>query len=345
MLVQESKLNQVLEKTIDNKNIFGIVVNIETVDNNFSWINSVGNLDKYSQYAIGSISKMYTTASILRLVSEEKLALQDKISKYLPMDIICNLHVYKGIEYSNDITIEHLLSHTSGLPDYYEEKGEDGRSVVTNIIVGDQFFSINDIISSTKKLKPHFKPGDKGKAFYSDVNFDILGVIIEKVTNKKLKDVFSEYIFKPLALTNTYLYDVCSNNKFSPIYYKSKPLNRPFAISSFSASGGIVSNVEENMKFLKAFFNGDLFPKKYLKNSYNWNRIQWFPLEYGLGLMRCKMSRIMSPIIPAPEIIGHSGSTGTFAFYYPGKNLFIAGAFNQMIKQPFPLIYRLINCF
>ena len=80
MLVQESKLNQVLEKAIDNKNIFGIVVNIETGGNNFSWINSVGNLDKDSQYAIGSISKMYTTAAVLRLVSEEKLALQDKIS-------------------------------------------------------------------------------------------------------------------------------------------------------------------------------------------------------------------------------------------------------------------------
>lgn len=345
MLVQENKLNRILENTVDNKSIFGIAVNIESGDNDFSWINSVGNLEKNSQYAIASISKMYTTATILRLVSEGKLALQDKIGKYLPMDIISKLHVYKGIEYSNDITIEHLLSHISGLPDYYEEKDENGESVVDNIIMEDKFFSIDDIISNTKKLKPHFKPGEKGKAFYSDANFDILGMIIEKTTNKKLKDVFLEYIFEPLELNNTYLYEQNCNKEFAPIYYKSKPLHVPLAMASFSASGGIISNVEENMKFIKAFFKGGVFPEKYLENLYSWNRIQWFPLEYGLGLMRCKMSRIMSPIIPAPEIIGHSGSTGTFSFYCPEKNLFITGVFNQMIRQPFPLIYRLINCF
>ena len=98
------------------------------------------------------------------------------------------------------------------------------------------------------------------------------------------------------------------------------------------------------MKFLKVFFEGDLFPKEYLKDLYNWNRIQWFPLEYGVGLMRCKISRILSPVIPAPEIIGHSGSTGTFDFYCIEKKLFITGSFNQITKRPFELIYRLLNC-
>ncbi len=57
------------------------------------------------------------------------------------------------------------------------------------------------------------------------------------------------------------------------------------------------------------------------------------------------MSRLMSPLFPAPEIIGHSGSSGTFAFYCPSKNLFITGTINQMNKQPFPLIYLLLHCF
>lgn len=344
MLFQEDKLNHILRNTIDNRNIFGIVVSIESGDNSFSLIKSIGNLDRASQYAIASITKMYTTAIILKLKSQEKLTLENKISEYLPKDIMPKLHIYKGIEYSNDITIKHLLSHTSGLPDYYEEKGEDGESLVTKIIAEDQSLSMDDIVRNTKKLKPHFRPGESGKAFYSDTNFDILGMIIEKVTGRKLKDVFSEYIFKPLNLTNTYLSEPNSKD-FASIYYKSNPLHRPLAMASFSASGGIISNAEENMRFIKGFFKGDLFPEKYLKDLYNWNRIQWFPLEYGLGLMRCKMSRIMSPIIPTPEIIGHSGSAGTFAFYCPEKDLFITGTFNQMTKQPFPLIYKLINCF
>ena len=134
MIFDESKLNRVLEKTIDNKNIFGAVVNIESVDNNFSWIKSAGNLDKDSQYAIASITKMYTTAVILRLRLEGALLLENKISEYLSRNTISKLHIYKGKEYSDLITINHLLSHTSGLPDYYEEKDESGKSIAMMIL-------------------------------------------------------------------------------------------------------------------------------------------------------------------------------------------------------------------
>lgn len=341
----DKKIRKVLNSTFKSKHIFGIVINIESGDGSISYKNSIGNLNNDSTYAIASITKMYTTSVILKLVSQGKLKLEDKINKYLSKDILSSLHVYNNIEYSNEITINHLLSHNSGLPDYYEEKSVDGKSCEDLFIDKDMSFTFNDKITRTKILKSHFIPGKKNKAFYSDINFDLLGVIIEKVTNKDLNQAFNEFIFKPLNLINTYLFSYNTSKSFSPIYHGKIPLHRPLSIASSEAEGGLISNAEENMIFLKAFFSGKIFPKEYLNDLYKWNRLQWFLLEYGVGIMRLKLSRLMSPILATPEILGHSGSTGTFAFYCPSKDLYITGAFNQLKKHPFSLIYRLINCF
>lgn len=98
-----------------------------------------------------------------------------------------------------------------------------------------------------------------------------------------------------------------------------------------SVSGGIVSNASENMVFLKAFFNGELFPKEYLPELYKWNKLdlKMAGLEYGCGLMRCKMAKVVELFYPNLELIGHAGISGSFAFYSPAKELFITGTLNQ----------------
>jgi CubicO group peptidase (beta-lactamase class C family) len=203
--------------------------------------------------------------------------------------------------------------------------------------------TFDEALQRTKSLRPHFINGIKGKAFYSDFNFDLLGEVAKIITHKELKDIYDQFIIKPLELENTFLCKATS--VFAPFYLNAEPLYRPLFTASAGASGGIISTAQDTMKFLKSFYTGKLFKESYFPMLYKWNRIQWFPLEYGIGMMRCKMSRLMSPLFPAPEIIGHSGSTGTFAFYCPSRNLFITGTINQINKQPFQLIYLLLHCF
>ena len=109
---QQLKLQKILDKTVDNKLIYGATVNI--IGEGVSWQGASGNLDVNSAYFIASITKLYTTALVMQLRAEGKLQLNDKISKYLPEEIMRGLHVYKGIDYSDSITIRHLLSQTSG---------------------------------------------------------------------------------------------------------------------------------------------------------------------------------------------------------------------------------------
>jgi D-alanyl-D-alanine carboxypeptidase len=103
--------------------------------------------------------------------------------------LITGIHVLDGIEYSKEITIAHLLSNTSGLPDYFYYDKPKGEAAEDLILGNDEPWPLEKAIQRVKTLKPKFKPGRKGKVHYSDTNYQLLGGIIEQVTGKWIGDV------------------------------------------------------------------------------------------------------------------------------------------------------------
>jgi CubicO group peptidase (beta-lactamase class C family) len=192
--------------------------------------------------------------------------------------------------------------------------------------------SFDEIIKLSKTMKPKFPPGKKGKAFYSDTNFQLLGQIVETVSGLSLSEAYKEYILNPLGLKKTYLYGDINDTAPASFYYKDKIVTMPKAMTSFTSNGGIVSTAEENMIFLKAFFNGELFSKDNFNEMKVWNRI-YPPFQYGMGLARFHF-------FGAYELIGHPGASGSFAYYCPNKNAYITGTINQIHKPSFS--YKLI---
>jgi len=337
-LSREEKWENLIHKTVDDKNVFGSVIRIEGKD--FSWQYAAGNFEEESQYFIASTSKLYTTAIIFQLADEGKLSLDDPIAKYLDASVMKGLHIHKGTDYSDQITITHLLSQTSGLPDYFEGKDSDGNILRKELTAGnDREWSFEELIALSKDMKPEFAPGTAGKALYSDTNYQLLGKIIETLTQLSMAEAYEERIFKPLGLQKTYLYSDAGDEAPIDIYFKKEPLKIPLAMSSFKADGGIVSTAEESMIFIKAFMQGGLFSKEHLDQN-NWNKI-FYPLEYGVGMMRYKMPDFYR----VPWFIGHSGLSGAFAWYSPEKDAFITGTVNQINKPgtSFRLILKMMN--
>jgi CubicO group peptidase (beta-lactamase class C family) len=86
-------------------------------------------MTKDTPFFIASVTKLYTATAIMRLQEQGRLSLDDPMSRYLPEGVVHGIHIYKGKDYSHEITIKHLLSHTSGIADYYDEKPKGGRSL------------------------------------------------------------------------------------------------------------------------------------------------------------------------------------------------------------------------
>jgi len=324
----ENKLQKLLDKTVDTKNVFG--TSFCAKHKNFTWCGTSGNFQKDEPYFIASTTKLFVTAIILNLRSKSTISLDDRISKYLTDDILNGLHTFNGTDYSTRLTIKNLLAHTSGVPDYFQQKDGKRKSLEKELIKGnDRSWSFEEAIILSKSLKPLFIPDQKGKAHYSDTNFQLLGRIIENSTQKSLSDNFEELIIQPLNLTKTYLYQNSTDKTPKVLFCKNQELNIPKAMSSFGADGGVVSTSKEMLQFIEAFFTGVFFPVGYIGELQVWNSI-FFPLQSGMGIQRFKLPWIFNPLGNTPELIGHSGLSGALAFYNPKNEIFISGTVNQV---------------
>ena len=237
-------------------------------------------------------------------------------------------------------------SQTSGLADYFEGKSKGGVSLVEDLRHSrDRELTIEDVVAIVRRIPPEFAPGG-AKAHYSDTNYALLGAIIAAVTGGTVSDNFEQRIFKPLGLADTHVFDHTRRHpQPAALYDKNRPVEIPLAMSSFDADGGVVSTVTESLRFLRAFFGGELLAEDQLAfMTRRWRRIV-FPLRYGVGLMRFELPRLVSPLKAPPELIGHSGATGSFAFYNPKRDIYLAGTMNQMDKpsRPFQLMMRMIR--
>jgi len=338
--INTETLNHLVNKMVDNKSIFSAVMKIENMDGSFSWKGASGEIEADSRYFIASVTKLYITAVVMKLIEEGTMSLNDRITKYLPEEYYSGLHVLNGIDYSHELTVKHLISNTSGIPDYFFHKQDNGRTAADNLLDGnDNEWPIEKTIDLIKKMKPNFKPGAKSfwpgtqhKASYSDTNYQLLGKLLEQITDKTIGDVFQDYIFSELNFQNTYVYKNSGDESPAPFFYGVKKLWLPKYIGSVGPEGGIVSTADEVMIFLKAFFNGRFFPAERIDALKKWNLILPPPglFLYGIGLEKIWIPWIASPFKHPGDILGFWGQTGSFAFYNPKSDLYFCGTTNQI---------------
>lgn len=333
--LKEEKYKKIFDKITRSSLIHEAVLLIENTDGSLSYSQEYGSRQISTPFLMASITKLFTTTCILILAEQGKLTLNDEISKYFDDEILRGLHIFNGKEYSFELKISDLLFQVSGLPDYYEE-GKD--SVVKQLINEDYYLPFEESIVLNKRLKSHFAPETESKAYYSDINFDMLGKIIEKVSNLTLTEAFKQYIFNPLNLGSTYVPE--NEEDIVPgIYYKDSLIYRPQFLKSSPASGGCITTPHELMKFLKSFFGGRLFNKDIFKELSTYNKLQLSmgPIKYGGGYMQIPLGGLSTMFLGKGELLGHSGTTGSFAFYYPDKDLYFVGDVNQMANPAIPI--------
>ena len=138
--------------------------------------------DSNTIFQIGSITKQFTAAVILQLQEKQKLSVQDKLSKYIP-----------GYPNGDSISIENLLTHTSGIHNYNDEAFMEKNA--TKPIATD------NLIKLFKNATADFKPGEKYN--YSNSNYILLGLIIEKITGKSFYSIIRGNIFQSLEMAHS----------------------------------------------------------------------------------------------------------------------------------------------
>ena len=323
------RLERIVQSASRQRHIYGALFHASSGDDRLNLISASGDFQEDSRYYIASINKLFISALILRLITQHQLDLHDKISTYLPDEVVQGLHVYRGHDYSYDLSVAHLLSHTSGLPCYLIDRQLDGKRAMTELEAGhDHAWPLDSVIRAVKQMKPHFPPGENGRARYGDTNHQLLAAIIENVAGERIDKILT-VLFRELNLTDTFVYDEAHTGPFIPIRFKSELVHLPLFLNSTRTE--IFSTAQDQMMFLKAFFDGAFFPRERLHELERWNRV-FFPFHYGIGVQRFSLPHLLSPLHPVPEMVGHCGSTGAIAFYVPERDLYITGTTNQQAR-------------
>lgn len=230
---------------------------------------------------IGSITKIFTALAIKRLLSEGKISLKDSVSKYLDLSLPLG------------ITIEHLATMTSGLPDYTT----DSTFLASCMVKPEMKWNPRQLVSIALKSPILAKPGEKW--MYSNTNYIVLGLILEQVTGKTLEKVYQEFIFSPFQMNSTFLpieVNLPEPHLEGFQYMKDQITNITRCHPSMAwASGGVVSTLNDLYKFARILIKGQLLSFERCKASSN---------NYGFGLMKLE------------NFFGHNGN-------FPGFQSFL----------------------
>ncbi len=331
----------------DSQDIRNGVLLVETPD--FRWKGAAGMADPDKgtemlpddQFRSASVGKTLCATLVMKLVEAGKISLEEEISQYLPESVMNGLHEYDGKSYSNTIITRQLLNHTSGLPDYFFDGPANvyGMSDFMTLMleIPDKLWEPEETIEYAKtNLTPFFPPGQG--YHYSDTNYQLLGLIIESVTDKPLHEVYHEFLFDPLGMNHTYMEfretprHSIPGRSLSHVYMGDIDYTHVTAYSAGWAGGGLVTTAEDLNRFIRAFAGNKIFDDLLTREEmFNWVDLG-NGAYYGFGLERLVFDEFGIPdLVGLGELWGHSGFGNSFMYYWPEEDISICGTLNQAV--------------
>lgn len=325
----ETLLAPVVSQTFEELQVPGAIVGVWMGNNEplkitlgFADLKTKQPISFNDKMRIGSITKTFTGTVLLQLVDEGKIGLNDKLNKYFP-----------DFPNGQNITIEEVGNMTSGIYNYAEDatfNAELTKDLTTP-------FTPNQLVDIALKHDPNFPPG-KGY-HYSNTNYTLLGLIIEKITGNPLPTEIQNRILNPLGMKNT---DFPLNETFPD------PHSHGYAyIDSLSAdptdvtnqnpswgwsAGAMISTLDDLFKYAKPLASGTLISGKAQNQRLNWGK----PLVAESGAWKDKKVTYGFAIADFDGAIGHNGGIpgfNSFMGYIPEKDATVIVLVNMQYNK------------
>ncbi|MGD1894411.1 MAG: serine hydrolase domain-containing protein [Cyclobacteriaceae bacterium] len=294
-------------------------------DQNGLWIGAAGYSDIANDvpmepdhvFFIASISKVFTASAVYRYIDQGLLSFDDKISQWLSDEVIDN------VENSDQATIAHLLSHRSGILDFYTNQFDLDR------LNADQKWTKEEVLTYIYGKPAEFEID--ASYSYSNTNFLLLSMILEQVSGKSFEELYQEEVFNPLNLSSAYYSEEQIIPEGVVKGYVDLYDNKQFVESTFlyedelgiGGDGGVAINAYHLAVFLENLVNDsfisassqalmtDWFP---LPEDYHWDEYGQTDNGYGLERFNTKYE----------SAFGHTGGIdgfSTYGFYFPESDM------------------------
>lgn len=271
-------------------------------------------------FRLGSITKQFTAVAILMLAEQGKLSLQDEITKFLPD------YPTQG----KTITVEHLLTHTSGIKSY--------TSMPEWLPLWRKDFSVKELVDLFKNQPMEFAPGERWN--YNNSGYVLLGAIIEKASGLTYEEFLQKNIFGPLGMKHSGYGNIAPIiPRRIPGYSKGKNgfENAPYlSMTQPYAAGSLISSVDDLAVWNDSLFAEKLLPRKSLEKAFTTCKLKnGEDTRYGYGWFICNYE--------GHRIIEHGGGINGFLTYFltiPEDHIFVSILTNRDNENPEPLAFK-----
>lgn len=249
-----------------------------------------------SAFNLASVSKQFTAMGVVILRSQSKLSYDDKLSAYVP-----------ELSFYDEITIRHLLNHTSGLTDYMTLVGKAKRG--TGVVTPSELWALYQDVQPTLE----FEPGSRFK--YSNAGYVLLAEVIERVSGQSFEQFMSENIFDPLDMAHTQVFNLLSGSELENRVFGFKRRYWIFGgrkvaadlnyFDGVAGDGGIYSSAEDLLRWHNALRDHALVPPEQSAEAFLPARLNdGSTTRYGFGWF-----------VKAPHSVDHAGGWQGFSSY------------------------------
>ena len=282
---------------------------------------------KKSVFHVASVGKLFTTALIGMLLDEGRLGRATPIAGLLPAVLLNGLFEIDGNDYRDHVSVAHLLSHTSGVADYWEDPRHiDGRKVQESVAdvarqEPDRSWTPEELVTWTgERQRPVARPGER--FHYSDTGFVLLGLIAQEIEGVPFHELLSKRIFEPLEMVHASMpghsrpADPATPN-MRPLWIDGTNLAGKASLTVDWAGGGVTATSEELIRFVRAFHGGTLISPQTLAwlREFHWKYRRG--IAYGHGVMEMRFGEFFPLLRSLPWMSGHMGVTGVQLFTNP----------------------------
>ncbi len=313
-------------------------------------INGDKTCNNQSLFCIGSLSKSFTSLAILILAEQDRLSIEDPVSKYMPLEL-------DGKE--DEIKLKHLMSHSSGLPNIHIcaiiEKKLGERPDYNGVDFGKEVNSWEGLFQYVNDHSKYItsKPGER--FHYSDASFSLLGYVIEKVSGISYGHFLRKYIFNPLEMKNTTIRSEFADDGNATYGHLSDKQTKGNGIVStyqnypiselVDGGGGVMASNQDLQNFMLMMMNYGAFRDKRLISLDSYKQLITPVVEVnrtrgiscGLGWLLLKSKGKLFVFHP-----GNTGASATFfGFFVEEKfGMFIT---NNINHPPLPIYFEIMK--
>jgi CubicO group peptidase (beta-lactamase class C family) len=282
-----------------------------------------------------SIGKIAVAATAFALAADGQLDLDGPVAATVSSDVLAGLPVVGGEAANARITARMLLANRSGLPDYYDDQvhpAKDGAPSVGQLLATEpeRRWTRNQLVDYAREhYAPFAAPGER--FLYSDLNWDLLGLVIEGVAGRPFHAVVRERVLGPLAMTHTWYHAFEQRpehvDDIADAFIGESNIARSPSLTLDQAGGGLATTADDLGKLIRGLEGGR--PVSLDRLATDWTEDAMSRgLDYGYGTWRWRPGRIFPLAWQLPQLVGVSGSTNSFA-YLTGKGDVITGTLDQ----------------